>query len=132
MFTSDACTFDIFTNSVKPARNAKKELKAFIKKRSQYSISNLKLPKLGDEDRKFKPTKNAEPVENSGALLFSKQRTQSDRMVALQQENANLNNILKDIRESLITGTRKMKTISPELIDQINRFEILTDFTNIA
>ena len=72
MFPSDTCTFDIFTNSVQPARNAKKDLKAFVKKRSKYSISNLKLPKLGDEDRKFKPTKNAEPVENSASLMFSK------------------------------------------------------------
>ena len=71
MLPDDALMFDLFPHSVKPARNVKKDLKAFIKKRSQYSISNLKLPEL-DEDKKYKPLKHMEPVDNSASLGYNK------------------------------------------------------------
>ena len=57
MVENDSCTFDFFPNSVKPARNVKKDLKVFLRKRAQYTISNLKLPEIDTEGKpeKFQP-----------------------------------------------------------------------------
>ena len=71
LMESDVCSFDFFTNTVKPARNVKKDLKQFMKKRAQYSISNLKLPELDGKESKYRPLKHMEPVENSASLQFS-------------------------------------------------------------
>ena len=37
--------------------NPKKELQAFIEKRSRTSISNIKLPHVGEKVKKFRPIK---------------------------------------------------------------------------
>ena len=51
MVENDSCTFDFFPNSVKPARNVKKDLKMFLRKRALYTISNLKLPEIDAEGK---------------------------------------------------------------------------------
>ena len=67
----DSCTFDIFPHSVRLARNFKKDLRNFEKKRDRYTISNLKRPNLGALVSKFKPLKNRDPIANSESLQYS-------------------------------------------------------------
>ena len=40
--------------------------------------------------------------------------------------------MLKNIRNALVTGNKKLSTVSPELIDQIYKFENLNDFSKNA
>lgn len=71
MIQNDECTFDIFSHAVKPVRSAKRDLQMFMKKRAQYTISNLKLPGLSNTANKYRPVKFMEPVENSESLKFA-------------------------------------------------------------
>ena len=70
MIESDTCVFDIFPHSVKLAHNFKRDLRRAMKKRTSYSISNIKLPEMKQADRKFCPLKCMKPIENSDSLLF--------------------------------------------------------------
>ena len=72
LMESDVCTFDFFTNTVKPARSLKKDLAAFKKKRAKYTISNLKLPELSGKESKYRPLKHIEPIDNSASLNYSR------------------------------------------------------------
>ena len=133
MVENDLCTFDFFTNTVKPARNVKKDLAAFMKKRAQYTISNLKLPELDGKESKYRPLKHIEPIENSDSLKYTRATAVRDRKNARSKdEEGQLDNILKNIREILINSNKKLKTISPDLIDQIYQFEMLNDFSKQA
>ena len=135
MIANDSCTFDFFPNSVKPARNVKKDLKVFLKKRAQYTISNLKLPELDLEgkEEKFQPMKFMEPINNSAALNHDKARDVRERRRTQDKDQTReLDLVLKNIRNALITGSRKLTSVSPELIDQIYKFENLNDFSKNA
>ena len=103
-----------------------------MKKRAQYSISNLKLPELDGKESKYRPLKHMDPVENSASLQFSTAMAVLDKKAARNKDESKLDNILKNIREILINSNKKLKTISPDLIDQIYRFETLNDFTKQA
>ena len=117
MINNDACTFDFFTHTVKPARNVKKDLQAFLKKRSKYTISNLKLPEL-DGKEKYRPIKNMEPVENSESLNYNSAQAIADtRAAARNKGDTDLDNVLKNIRDIMLTSSIKLKTITPDLID---------------
>lgn len=129
MVNNDACTFDIFPHSVKPARNAKRDLRMFLKKRAQYSISHLKLPSLTGKDSKYRPVKSMDPVDNSESLRFNQPKGWVEKQNNLDSENHDLDLVLKNIREALINSERKLKSVSPALIDQIYRFENLNDFS---
>ena len=117
LINNDACTFDFFTHTVKPARNVKKDLQAFLKKRSKYTISNLKLPEL-DGKEKYRPIKNMEPVENSESLNYNSAQAIADtRAAARNKGDTDLDNVLKNIRDIMLTSSIKLKTITPDLID---------------
>lgn len=77
--------------------------------------------------------KNIEPIDNSASLGYNKYRALGDRQSAARnKEEAGLDSVLKNIREILLTSSKKLKTVSPDLIDEIYRFENLNDFTKQA
>ena len=92
----------------------------------------MRLPQLEGKESKFRPGKHAEPVENSAALQYRKGRYFGDRQTLISNDESDLDAILKNIRELLLNSTRKLNTVSPDLIDQIYRFENLNDFTKQA
>ena len=53
----------------------------------------------------------------------------TDKKESRNLEAQELDKVLKNIREQLMTGNKKLKTITPDLIDQIYKFENLNDFT---
>ena len=55
----------------------------------------------------------------------------NDKKAARKRDDSNLDQVLSNIREILVNSTKKLQTISPDLIDQIYRFENLNDFTRI-
>ena len=56
----------------------------------------------------------------------------NDQKAARKKDDSHLDQVLQNIREILMTSTRKLKTITPDLIDQIYRFENLNDFSRIV
>ena len=129
LINNDLCTFDFFCHSVKPARNVKKDLKAFVKKRSAYTISNLHLPELDGKESKYRPLKHIEPVDNSASLSYTRAQAVIDKRSERNLDVAELDKMLMNIREILVTSNKKLTTITPDLIDQIYKFENLNDFT---
>ena len=56
-------------------RDFKKDIQRAIKKRVEYSISNIKLPEMKSDFCKFKPLKHREAIENSESLNFNPAET---------------------------------------------------------
>ena len=77
--------------------------------------------------------KHIEPIDNSASLGYNKSKAFDDRQSAARhKEEADLDSVLKNIREILLNSTKKLKTVTPDLIDEIYRFENLNDFTKQA
>ena len=73
------------------------------------------------------------PVDNSASLNYNRAQANYERRNAINMKDADsLDAVLKNIRELLINGTKKLKTVTPEFIDQIYRFENLNDFSKQA
>jgi len=87
---NDACTFEIFPHAVKPARSVKKDLEIFIKKRAQFSISNLNLAHLEAKDSMYRPLKHIEPIENSESLKFNSLKSWRDKQLARNRDDNDL------------------------------------------
>ena len=106
----------------------------FLEKRAQYSISNLKLPSIIGGGKKgggrtFQYMKHVDSCQKSEALSFNKPKDWVEKQQALTSDNHDLDLVLKNIRAMLVSGTKKLKTVSPDLIDQIYRFENLNDLS---
>ena len=97
----------------------KKDLRNFERKRAQYSISNLKLPELDSKDLgKYQPIKSMKPVDNSASLNYNRAQANFEKRNALNIKDAgSLDAVIKNIRETLINGTKKLKTVTPDFID---------------
>ena len=127
MLKDESCNFDFFYRGVK--RNNHINLTEFLEKRKLQTISNLKLPELDGKEAKFRPRKFAEPIDNSAALKYDKVKaTREMKIQQKKQDEGDMDAILKHIKTLLLNGEKKLKTISPDLIDQIYRFENLNDF----
>lgn len=88
LVNNDLCTFEIFPHSVKMARNFKKDLEMFKRKRARYSISNIKLPEMKLQEDKFQPLKNREPILNSASLKFDSAQAKAESARWAQQVKA--------------------------------------------
>ena len=74
-----------------------------------------------------------EPIDNSAALNHDKARDIRERRRNQDKDQTReLDHVLKNIRNALVTGNKKLSTVSPELIDQIYKFENLNDFSKNA
>ena len=73
-----------------------------------------------------------EPIDNSDSLFYDAIKAKKEqRRQNMGEDAGGLDNVLKNIREILINGNKKLKTVSPDLIDQIYRFENLNDFSKM-
>ena len=68
---------------MKLARNFKKDLEIFKKKRARYSISNIKLPEMKAKDDKFQAYPSMEPVANSPSLKFNMSRAEAENQFTI-------------------------------------------------
>ena len=118
---------------MKLARNPKKDLEMFKKKRGKYSISNIKLPEMKIDDKKFRPTKKGEPINESGSLKFDQIEADDEKQKILHQVVIDqLDLVLKNIRKILETKDIEIPGVSVEFIDQIYRFENLNDLSKLS
>lgn len=123
----DLATFDIFPHSVRLRRNFKKDIDRALKKRVQYSISNIKLPEMKADFHMFKPLKHRGPIENSPSLTYDAE----DKLSMMEREKVtgDRDTVFNNIRAYLVETGRKMKGVSVELIDAILHFETVNVFS---
>ena len=51
----DTCNFELFTQSLHPVTNPKKDLQRALEKKDRPSISNIKLPHMNEKVKKYRP-----------------------------------------------------------------------------
>ena len=71
----DLTTFDILPKSMRLKRDFKKDIERALKKRVEFSISNIKLPEMKTDFSQFKPLKHRDGFENSESLFFNPAET---------------------------------------------------------
>ena len=130
----DACNFEFFYKGVHRKNNSKRDLEEFYRKRRLQTISNLqRIEKEGKEGKFYASPKSNKPVDNSAAKFYDKMKARRERILEQKkEEEGDLDAILKHIKITLLNGEKKLKTISPDLIDQIYRFENLNDFQKFS
>ena len=121
--TDDMTTFDIFPQSIRLKRDFKKDIQRALQKRVQYSISNIKLPEMKSDFEKFKPLKNREAFDNSESLNFNPAETYAESLYKQEEKKVDRNLELKNIRDFLLRTGIKMRGVSIEIIDAVQRFE---------
>ena len=107
-----------------------------MEKRAMTSISNIKLPHVGEKEKKFRPIKQLNwyinkphqerEFKESASLYFSPEaRRKAQKTINTNNEDLDLT--MKNMRAHLEAKRKQQSSISPEIGHHIDKFENLND-----